>query len=140
MYGLQVLVSLVTNATPGFKRPSLSNGRKSLDVKTFLIVKERTGGQSRQRTKPPVHARRVCTGGSAPRAVIGLAADGGASRDRTGDLLLAKQALSQLSYGPSAFIPTVAGNPCESCLPHAPVSGGSGKIRTSDLTLIRGAL
>ena len=26
---------------------------------------------------------------------------GGANRDRTGDLLLAKQALSQLSYGPS---------------------------------------
>ena len=26
---------------------------------------------------------------------------GGASRDRTDDLLLAKQALSQLSYGPS---------------------------------------
>ena len=26
---------------------------------------------------------------------------GGASRDRTGDLLLAKQALSQLSYGPA---------------------------------------
>jgi hypothetical protein len=31
------------------------------------------------------------------RAVRGA---GGASRDRTGDLLLAKQALSQLSYGP----------------------------------------
>ena len=28
---------------------------------------------------------------------------GGANRDRTGDLLLAKQALSQLSYGPFAF-------------------------------------
>ena len=28
---------------------------------------------------------------------------GGANRDRTGDLLLAKQALSQLSYGPWAF-------------------------------------
>jgi hypothetical protein len=27
----------------------------------------------------------------------------GASRDRTGDLLLAKQALSQLSYGPVAY-------------------------------------
>jgi hypothetical protein len=27
----------------------------------------------------------------------------GANRDRTGDLLLAKQALSQLSYGPSTF-------------------------------------
>jgi hypothetical protein len=29
---------------------------------------------------------------------------GGARRDRTDDLLLAKQALSQLSYGPSAVI------------------------------------
>jgi hypothetical protein len=27
----------------------------------------------------------------------------GASRDRTGDLLLAKQALSQLSYGPAGL-------------------------------------
>ena len=32
--------------------------------------------------------------------------DGGAERDRTDDLLLAKQALSQLSYGP--FAPTRA--------------------------------
>ena len=30
------------------------------------------------------------------------ASNNGASRDRTGDLLLAKQALSQLSYGPAA--------------------------------------
>src|ERR1700676_2447688 len=30
---------------------------------------------------------------------------GGADRDRTGDLLLAKQALSQLSYGPKASCP-----------------------------------
>jgi hypothetical protein len=29
--------------------------------------------------------------------------DGGARRDRTDDLLLAKQALSQLSYGPMRF-------------------------------------
>jgi hypothetical protein len=28
---------------------------------------------------------------------------GGANRDRTDDLLLAKQALSQLSYGPAVF-------------------------------------
>jgi hypothetical protein len=36
------------------------------------------------------------------RAYLMSAADvaGGANRDRTGDLLLAKQALSQLSYGP----------------------------------------
>jgi hypothetical protein len=32
------------------------------------------------------------------RSIRGIA--GGANRDRTGDLLLAKQALSQLSYGP----------------------------------------
>ena len=35
----------------------------------------------------------------------GDAGPGGASRDRTGDLLLAKQALSQLSYGPFGQIP-----------------------------------
>ena len=55
----------------------------------------------------------------------GVAGRGGASRDRTGDLLLAKQALSQLSYGPSS---------------DPPGNGGSGKIRTSGLALIRGAL
>ena len=37
------------------------------------------------------HAHLVWPGGGA----------GGASRDRTGDLLVANQALSQLSYGPS---------------------------------------
>jgi hypothetical protein len=46
---------------------------------------------------------------------------GGANRDRTDDLLLAKQALSQLSYGPI-------------------IGGGSGRSCTLDLTLIRGAL
>ena len=34
------------------------------------------------------------------RPVVCLASDGGASRDRTDDPLLAKQVLSQLSYGP----------------------------------------
>ena len=38
-----------------------------------------------------------------PGRALGLSAPphGGADRDRTGDLLLAKQALSQLSYGPN---------------------------------------
>ena len=36
-----------------------------------------------------------------PPAASLAACPGGANRDRTGDLLLAKQALSQLSYGPS---------------------------------------
>ena len=35
-------------------------------------------------------------------SVLAPPAPGGADRDRTGDLLLAKQALSQLSYGPSS--------------------------------------
>jgi hypothetical protein len=41
---------------------------------------------------------------------------GGARRDRTDDLLLAKQALSQLSYGPALRYPSKGGN------------GGPGKI------------
>ena len=52
---------------------------------------------------------------------------GGAMRDRTADLLRAKQALSQLSYSPIFFTQTL-------------VFGGSGQTRTADLTLIRGAL
>ena len=38
--------------------------------------------------------------GSANRSGVFAAKVGGARRDRTDDLLLAKQALSQLSYGP----------------------------------------
>ena len=46
--------------------------------------------------------------------IDGIAA-GGARRDRTDDLLLAKQALSQLSYGPApefdeAWVPSDCGN------------------------------
>ena len=36
----------------------------------------------------------------APLRSVGGTRAGGASRDRTGDLLVANQALSQLSYGP----------------------------------------
>ncbi len=50
---------------------------------------------------------------------------GGASRDRTDDPLLAKQVLSQLSYGPVISLFR---------------DGGSRRTRTSGLTLIRGAL
>jgi hypothetical protein len=52
---------------------------------------------------------------------------GGAGRDRTDDLMLAKHALSQLSYSPA-----------RRSQPRR--SGGPGTTRTSDLTLIRGAL
>ena len=41
-----------------------------------------------------------CEGRALHAAFPGTTESGGANRDRTGDLLLAKQALSQLSYGP----------------------------------------
>ena len=62
----------------------------------------------------------------APRALrLESSLSGGANRDRTDDLLLAKQALSQLSYGPSRVMPVI---------------GGSGWIRTIDPRLIKTVL
>ena len=59
---------------------------------------------------------------------------GGANRDRTGDLLLAKQALSQLSYGPAWFCLRIRrGGPRW-------LVGGSGWIRTIDPRLIKTVL
>ena len=59
---------------------------------------------------------------------------GGARRDRTDDLMLAKHALSQLSYGPRGTV--VQSNPT----PPLRAYGGPGRTRTSDLTLIKRAL
>ena len=61
---------------------------------------------------------------------------GGDKRDRTADLLRARQALSQLSYIPmSSFIYYLIH------LNHSlSLSGGSEWTWTTDLTLIRGAL
>ena len=61
-----------------------------------------------------------CMDAPTPRCVTPRCEDGGAERDRTDDLMLAKHALSQLSYSPWV--------------------GGPGRTRTSDLTLIRRAL
>ena len=52
----------------------------------------------------------------------GLSKNGGGERDRTDDLLLAKQALSQLSYTPDQDF------------------GGSGWVRTIDPRLIKTVL
>ena len=57
---------------------------------------------------------------------------GGARRDRTDDLMLAKHALYQLSYGPKQGV--------SEGLDDAKSDGGPGKTRTSDLTLIKRAL
>src|SRR6184192_1282579 len=77
---------------------------------------------------------------------------GGASRDRTGDLLVANQTLSQLSYGPVLDWPKSSATILADITRRAPAKrvgfagcvcacpGGSGRSCTSDLTLIRGAL
>lgn len=54
----------------------------------------------------------------------------GGGRDRTDDLLLAKQALSQLSYAPTGTSQTA----------EARTHGGPGRTRTSDPTLIKRVL
>ena len=79
---------------------------------------------------------------------------GGARRDRTDDLMLAKHALSQLSYGPKPQRSALAHanrrfarSDCDAELMrgtpaggwHAK-NGGPGRTRTSDLTLIKRAL
>ena len=65
---------------------------------------------------------------------------GGDSEIRTHDLLLAKQALYQLSYIPpfSMEVPVVRDDPClTACESQV---GGLERTRTSDLTLIRRVL
>ena len=84
----------------------------------FQIVKEQPIGASVLRVLKKHQAN------AHARLVAGSSCDaGGANRDRTDDLLLAKQALSQLSYGPAR---------CD--------VGGSGWIRTIDPRLIKTVL
>jgi hypothetical protein len=76
--------------------PKNLNSLELMRQNNFRIFKERSSSRRepvREATHAP-HAMHV-----SPHACIRKRL-GGASRDRTGDLLLAKQALSQLSYGP----------------------------------------
>jgi hypothetical protein len=72
--------------------------------------------------KPPLGTRRNRT---LRRWTLILRKSGGARRDRTDDLLLAKQALSQLSYGPVSSHPFQAAIATGSRHPRL---GGPGKI------------
>jgi hypothetical protein len=63
--------------------------------------------------------------------------DGGARRDRTDDLMLAKHALYQLSYGP---LGSVSSDPRPSARGVTQECGGPRQTRTADLTLIRRVL
>ena len=103
------LVSHIANATFSSLIRTKTKQSKCLKntafkQKTFQIVKERTMREASRdhsnshRPKPTwarVIARIVCM----TRQVIHRGI-GGANRDRTGDLLVANQTLSQLSYGP----------------------------------------
>ena len=92
----------------------------------------------------PARLKTHLPGSDLPTSTAAHKTDGGASRARTGDLMLAKHALSQLSYGPNLGGPRAEDGrqifsvirPLSSAICH----GGPGRTRTSDLTLIRGAL
>ncbi len=76
-------------------------------------------------------------------ALARLGRAGGARRDRTDDLMLAKHALSQLSYGPGRRTddrPRRTGGTSSVLRGPSSDPGGPGKTRTSDLTLIKRAL
>jgi hypothetical protein len=66
-----------------------------------LVLPKRSGGAKRDRTgRPSVVDRRSAVGRCLFEARCSLLLGGGAKRDRTADLLRARQALSQLSYSP----------------------------------------
>src|SRR5271166_5142110 len=87
------------------RHSKLKQIRLSLSVKTnFRIFKEHT-----RIPRPACHeACGACMTHDTPCATVGA---GGASRDRTGDLLVANQTLSQLSYGPFRLIRSAPQDP-----------------------------
>jgi hypothetical protein len=103
------LVSHIANATFSSLIRTKTKQSKCLKntafkQKTFQIVKERTMREaSRDHSNPhwpkPTRARVIALSCAVTRQVI-RSEVGGANRDRTGDLLVANQTLSQLSYGP----------------------------------------
>ena len=72
------------------------------------------------------------------RSAINDLSNGGGERDRTDDILLAKQALSQLSYTPISQ--HTAREHARAHTPHIVKPGGSGWIRTNDPRLIKTVL
>ncbi len=86
-YGRQSHNATTSNA---ISYPDESGLRKPDPLHFFRIVKE-------QPNETYCPAQRI---EAKVRSAVNSWKPGGANRDRTGDLLLAKQALSQLSYGP----------------------------------------
>ena len=84
VYKAPVLITKTTNNAISY--PDEPGLREPDSLHFFRIVKEQPN--ETQDEMPWGHL------------VLNFGITGGANRDRTGDLLLAKQALSQLSYGP----------------------------------------
>jgi hypothetical protein len=87
-------------SNPFFTMSKITVGPKTIVANRRRSAKPVTSNGSRAKafSRSLQHLRPSTLVLSAPRGA--LKAPGGARRDRTDDLLLAKQALSQLSYGP----------------------------------------
>ena len=86
-----------------------------------MFQEGRAGGQLREAESPAPSKARMLVG------IRSAIKNGGARRDRTDDLMLAKHALSQLSYGPNPGITTRPNRPRHH-LAQDEESGGPGKI------------
>ena len=107
--GFQIFATfpIELHATTALARPAPPTGRhqRVVGVRRALCSARRGVGRSARDGRPPARrgsrgrrAGRVIAARVRPRVVVGLRS--GASRTRTGDLLGAIQALSQLSYSP----------------------------------------
>ena len=91
---------MVTNATYP-ERDDETLSARSASLRLFEFVKNQCESKQESRS---VRIKNLCMRSRFRQEAAGA---GGANRDRTGDLLLAKQALSQLSYGPLWRVVTV---------------------------------
>ena len=82
--------------TPTLLRTRDDFSSRELGHDLLFTMSDNTPVSSTMRQANSVFADEMNPGGSTPKL-------GGARRDRTDDLLLAKQALSQLSYGPGPW-------------------------------------
>ena len=73
---------------------------RAANITLFTMSKNQTPAEQRQGPIKTNVPHKPIKSPEDPTSEAQSAKDGGADRDRTDDLLLAKQALSQLSYGP----------------------------------------
>ena len=109
---LRHLITPIADARP-CERPATMSKKPAIISEMSDMPPPSHAGTATDRTTLPLHdvkqpARHTgVPGKTVPRAAPMQPAgrSGGARRDRTDDLLLAKQALSQLSYGPGIRVP-----------------------------------